>query len=920
VFQAALERDPGQRSAYLAEACAGDESLRGEVESLISSHEQASNFIESPVYEVAAPLFADQRVKLPVGESIGPYRVVSLVGAGGMGEVYRARDSRLARDVALKVIPSAYSGDSDRLRRFEQEARAAGQLNHPNILAIYDTGTHDGVPYVVSELLEGETLRERIKGAALSQRKAVDYALQIAHGLAAAHDKGIVHRDLKPENLFITKDGRVKILDFGLAKLTQPQFGAETEAPTIPAQSDTGSGVILGTVGYMSPEQVRGERVDHRSDLFSFGAILYEMLTGKRAFHGSSAVETMNAILKDDPPELTKTNQSISPGIERVVQHCLEKSAEQRFQSARDIAFAIEALSGISTTGVSAVAVTQQRASRRWLPAAVAVALVAVFAGGLLAGKPIWKTPIPSFHQLTFRPGLVWSARFAPDGQTIIYSGLWEGKPSELFTTRAESPESRPLGLADTAILAISSSGEMAVSLKPTINFNIVGTLARLPLAGGAPREVLNGVQEADWTPNGKDLAVVHWEGAMCRLEFPIGKVLYEAGPPGWISHVRISPRGDLIAFLIHPTQRFDTRGFVEIVDLAGNKKAASKTSAGLTGAAWSPTGDELWYTAMDDDLNIALYAITPSGRERMIARPAGLMTLHDISRDGRLLLTRENPRTGIIALPPGETKERDLSWFDGSWVRDISADGKTVLYEESGIGGGVTGRVELRNTDGSPAIQLGEGIGIALSPDGKWALARQRHTTPPQLILYPTGVGTPRPLPSEPITYAETGRWFPDSKRILLTGTEPDHRARSYIYDIDSGESRPLTPEGITGRLISPDGKSFIGGGGQQKRAMFSVEGGNNPRPIPGLENQDFPLGWSADGRSLYVAQGRLPVKVYRLDLASGQREFLKELMPSNPAGLLFMTPPHLTPDGKSYAYTYYRVLSDLYLVEGMK
>ena len=285
---------------------------------------------------------------LTPGSRLGPYEILAPIGAGGMGEVYRARDPRLGREVAIKVLPASFSADADRLRRFEQEAQAAGVLNHPNIIAVYDIGTHDGAPYVVQELLEGETLRAVLAGGRLSPRKAIDYALQIAHGLAAAHEKGIVHRDLKPENVFVTTDGRVKILDFGLAKLTHTEErGQATNLPT--ATAGTEPGVVLGTLGYMSPEQVRGKPADARSDIFSFGAILYEMLSGKRAFHGDSAADTMSAILKEDPPDLSVTNQNISPGLERIVRHCLEKNPEQRFHSAHDLAFDLEALSGLST-------------------------------------------------------------------------------------------------------------------------------------------------------------------------------------------------------------------------------------------------------------------------------------------------------------------------------------------------------------------------------------------------------------------------------------------------------------------------------------------------------------------------------------------------------------------------------------------
>jgi serine/threonine protein kinase len=288
-------------------------------------------------------------MSLTAGTQVGPYTLLSLLGAGGMGEVYRAQDPRLDREVAIKVLPAAFSADVDRLRRFEQEACAAGKLHHPNILVVHDTGSHEGSPYIVSELLEGETLRERLSETALVPRKAVDYALQLARGLAAAHEKGIVHRDLKPENLFITNDGRLKILDFGLAKLKTLSGGGRlgAEAPTL-AAPQTDRGTVMGTVGYMSPEQVRGMEADHRSDIFAFGAILYEMVTGKRAFAGETAAETMTAILKQEPPGVAEANRPVPPGLERLVWHCLEKSPEQRFQSASDLAFALEALSGIS--------------------------------------------------------------------------------------------------------------------------------------------------------------------------------------------------------------------------------------------------------------------------------------------------------------------------------------------------------------------------------------------------------------------------------------------------------------------------------------------------------------------------------------------------------------------------------------------
>jgi hypothetical protein len=477
------------------------------------------------------------------GTRLGPYEVLAPLGAGGMGEVYRARDARLKRDVAVKVLPASLSSDPDRLRRFELEAESAGRLNHPNILAIYDIGMHEGSPYVVSELLEGETLRDRLSAGALTARRAIEYARAIATGLAAAHEKGIVHRDLKPENVFVTADGRVKILDFGLAKLTQPDFGASDATGLATASPGTEPGVVLGTVGYMSPEQVRGAPVDHRSDVFSFGAILYEMLTGARAFRGDSAVEAMNAILKEEPPEPSESGRSVTPGLERIVRHCLEKNPALRFQSARDLAFDLESLSEISSTVTRALPSGPAR-RRALLPVLVGLGVLALAAGVYLAGIRTSRPRFPVFQRLTFRDGTVFLARFAPDGQTIVYSGAWDGAAFQLFSTRPGSAESRSLGLPPAYIASISRDGEMAVVLNPSGALG-AGTLARVPLAGGAPRPILQDVRLASWAPDGKSLAVTRMVGGRQRVEYPVGKPIYET--EGFVNDLRVSPDGNRI-------------------------------------------------------------------------------------------------------------------------------------------------------------------------------------------------------------------------------------------------------------------------------------------------------------------------------------------------------------------------------------
>src|SRR5271167_4204015 len=513
-------------------------------------------------------------MNLAAGTKLGPYEIVSLLGAGGMGEVYRARDSRLRRDVAIKVLPAALSLDADRMRRFEQEALATAALNHPNILAVYDIGSSEGAPYVVSELLEGETLRDRLRTGPIPLRKALDHALQIAHGLAAAHEKGIIHRDLKPENLFLTKDGRVKILDFGLAKLTQPESSAHTSLPT--ATHGTEAGVVLGTAGYMSPEQVRGVAVDARSDIFSFGAILYEMLSGKRAFHGETAADTMSAILREEPPELNETNRNVSPALERMVQHCLEKNPEQRFHSASDIAFDLEHLTGVSGTAARAAVTAAESGRPRgkllvMLAAGLGLALVMLGLGWWLGGRGHGPAGMAEYQQITFRTGAIGNARFTPDG-SIVYSASWDGGDEQLYMSRTDDPGSRELGIKDAELLSISKSGELAIRLKTMRHGGYArsGTLARVPLSGGTPREVLDNVQDADWAANSESIAVVRYvpENNHWRLEYPIGKVLFDS--INWISHPKISPDGKWVAFADHENVGGDDEGSLAVIGADG--------------------------------------------------------------------------------------------------------------------------------------------------------------------------------------------------------------------------------------------------------------------------------------------------------------------------------------------------------------
>jgi eukaryotic-like serine/threonine-protein kinase len=868
---------------------------------------------------------------IAAGTKLGAYEVLAKIGAGGMGEVYRARDPRLAREVAIKVLPEEFFEGEERRQRFEREAKLLAALTHSGIAAIYSFEEIPGSPssasrhILVMELLEGETLRGALAAGKLSQRKSLDYALQVAHGLAAAHEKGIVHRDLKPENLFVTKDGRLKILDFGLAKLSQPEDGHKaTDLPT--ASAGTEPGVVMGTLGYMSPEQVKGKPADARSDIFSFGAILYEMLSGKRAFHGDSAAETISSILREDPPELSATNQNIAPGLERIVRHCIEKNPEQRFHSAHDLAFDLEAVSGSSGASAASTGAAGGRLAPRIGPLPLTGLVVAALAAGLLGGRAIWnRAPAapPSFKRLTFGRGPVLSARFAPDGQMIVYAASWEGAPNpQLYSVRAESPESLRLALPTGRVDSISSKGEMLLLnlLKFSAGYARVGTLSQTPLSGSAPRELLEDVGDADWSADGGSFAVVRAPQWRYRLEYPAGKVLYET--TGWISFPRISPKGDAVAFLDHPLFG-DDRGSVAIVDRSGNKKTLSTGWESMQGVAWSPSGEEIWFTAARAGNSRALFAVTPSGRQRPIAATPSGMTLQGISRDGRVLFVESNARLGFLGLLPGEAKERDLSGPEWSFSPILAADEKSVVFSEQGEAGGAGYSVYQRKMDGSAPVRLGEGTPLAISPDGKWVLTALIGSTPSQIVLLPTGAGEPRPFPKDQIEHANGffGAFLPDGKRIVFNGNEPGRPPRVFAQDLAGGAAKPVTAEGVEGVLLSRDGTALVIRAPDGGFSIAGLEGGA-ARPIPGLRAGDIPLQLTADGRHLFLRDGSraLPARVFRLDLATGRREMWKELTPGDPAGITMLAPAILSDDGKTILFIYSRVLSDLYLAEGLK
>jgi serine/threonine protein kinase/Tol biopolymer transport system component len=852
-------------------------------------------------------------MSLAVEKQLGPYKIVALIGSGGMGEVYRARDTRLLRDVALKILPASFVHDTDRLRRFEQEARAVAALNHPNIVSVYDVGNVDGVHYIISELLEGETLRQRLGAAPMPVRKTIDLAIQLAHGLAAAHEKGIVHRDLKPENIFLTRSGRMKILDFGLAKLRNPQPIGETIDGETVAQTDAGQ--VLGTVGYMSPEQVRGEAADHRSDIFTFGSIFYEMLSGRRAFKRNTSAETMTAILNDEPPEFAGETSGIAPALDRIVRHCMEKQPGQRFQSAHDIAFDLESLSAISGTSPARAPV----ARNKWIRPALA-AVFLLIAGAALGAwlRPNSPEVHPKLHRITFRRGTIWGARFTPDGN-VVYGAAWDGNPIELYAAQNGSMESRSLAIKNTDVLAISSIGELAVSsnVRFVEGFESQGMLARAPQGGGAPRDIADGVEYADWSPSGEDLLVVRRSGGKETLEYPLGKVLYETA--AWVSHPRISPDGKLVAFIDHPYSR-DDAGVVAVVDRSGHKKVLSGNFISAQGLAWWPSGNEVWFTATTSGSSRELRAVTLTGKERLIYLGTGTMTLHDISKEGRVLFTRDDWRAGMMGVGPGETKEHDLSWHDWTVPRDITDDGKLVSFDETGEAGGDTGEIYVRGTDASPAVRLSDGLAPTLSPDGKWVLGRS-YSMQHALMLLPTGAGQSRNISTGEVQVHQAF-FFPDGHRILELGNRAGEGLRLWVQDGAGGTPKPIGPEGAVlnyRSCISPDGKRIAALDPDRKIVIYPVDGGN-PIPVPNTQPGEIPAQWTADQKSLLVGGRDVPTRVFEINLATGQRKLINSYSPADPTGLFDAAPPNFSRDLKSYVYSYTRILSDLYIVDGLK
>ena len=881
-------------------------------------------------------------MRLTPGERLGPYEVLSILGTGGMAEVYRARDTRLGREVALKVVNEALAGDPELVRRFEQEARLAGSLNHPNLVAVHDVGFHEDAPYLITELLQGESLRARLLRGRIPLHLALEWGAQLARGLAAAHGRGIVHRDVKPENIFVTSDGHVKLLDFGIAKLAE---AVRDKGPhglmdltLTPTGSATSTGSVLGTPGYMSPEQVRGESLDARTDIFSLGAVVYEMLSGKRALPGASVVESGYAILHNEPDPLPAEVPTV---VAQVVLHCLEKEPARRLQSASDLGFALDLLRN-PTGSTSHPALAPGHAGRRARAMLLALAAVAAIAAAFVAGHhraSLAVTSIPEVEPITFRWGGISGARFLPDGR-VAYSGHFEGRPADVFISG--SPEAQTLGLPNVRLLSASTSAELAVLLHPDWTREMRGTLAQVPSVGGEPRELADDITFADWSPHG-DLAVVRKEGTNSTLEYPLGHVLFRT--TGSIGMPRFSRAGDRIAFLHHPSggPLPGSRSEVLVTDLMGQSRPWAQGVRSPGEVAWSADGSEVWFVhagAVGWQPNL-LSAVGPGGATRDIYRSTFPFVLLDVAKDGRVLIANVMVRNDLVYAGDGSGPQTLLSWSDWNDPAALSAEGKVLFSIFQRVPNSETELwVVLRSKSGSPAQRLAEGWAADLSPDGRWALVGSPDST--KLSAVPTGVGQVRSIPTGGLHIGEA-RWMPDGKEVLVVGrsAHEDH-FRLHRLASDASLAGPIGEATLLGAplRISRDGRWAAALDEGSRLVIISVrDGSTHPLPAVLLPDRNqvlqvrgvqpgavagalVPCGWAPDG-SLWVSaaeRSRAEARLLRLDPETGKVLQERTLRPDDPGGSSVLTDVVLSPDGRQVAYSYVRWVSSLAIVRGLR
>jgi Tol biopolymer transport system component len=877
---------------------------------------------------------------LTSGTKLGPYEIASPVGAGGMGEVYRARDTRLGRDVAIKVLPEALAHDADRLRRFEQEARTIAALNHPNILGIHDIGAHDGAPFLVSEFLEGQTLREKLASGPLPVRRAIEYALGIAQGLAAAHEKGIVHRDLKPENIFVTRDGRIKVLDFGLAKLVRPEENHDiTVTLTSPA---TLPGMVMGTVGYMSPEQVRGEPCDARSDIFSFGAVLYEMLTGKRAFKRETSAETMTAILREEPPALNDTGWQGAPELQRILARCLEKNVERRFQSASDLAFAIESLSptsagtafGTPTGTPTAKSGPQPKSRQAWLPWVIAAALlIGTVAWEMFRPAAAPANPLEKAHFTRVTDFKSVEAAISPDGRFVAFISDHDG-PFDVWLTQVGTGRLINLtqGKAGPLPGPLRSVGFSGDGSEIWIGGGDVGMRLRLMLlTGGTPRNFLGEeVVNLAWSPDGERVVyhtftkgdpmfVADRSGANARLIFQDRPGIHNHFP-AW------SPDGRWIYFS-HGTPATGEMDLWRIDQAGGNPERLTQINTDV--AYPTPVGDRtVFYVARDEDgAGPWLWAFDLKRRDsRRVTVGLEQYTSVQASADGRkLVATISNPVAGLWTVPildrvvPDRVAEEDdAKPFTVPTERALAPRfAGSSLYYLSSLGTG-DGLWRLRDGQATEIWKGADGAireTPAVSPDGGRVAIVLRRNGKRQLHVLSSDGAELQPI-AEGIQVQGTSCWSPDAKWIVTGGSDATGPGLFKI-PLDGGSPVRLVAGGALNPVWSPDGSLIVYAGTNVRTfsPLLAVRPDGTSVKLPEiiLRRLGERVRFLPDGKSLIYMGGVLESQdFWLLDLASMKSRLLTRLQ--NRAAMRTFD---VTSDGKQIVFDRLRENSQVVMID---
>jgi serine/threonine protein kinase len=854
-------------------------------------------------------------MELSAGTRIGPYEIARKIGAGGMGVVYRAKDTRLDRSVAIKVLPEALHADGDRLRRFEQEARTIGALNHPNLVTLHDVGREAGAPYLVYELLEGQSLRALLQAGPLEVREATRIAAEIARGLAAAHGAGVIHRDVKPDNVFVTGDGRVKILDFGIAKLRRDEPADVANAPTLGGTAATGTGVVIGTPGYMAPEQLASSEVDARTDVFALGVVLFEMLVGKRPFAADTGIEESYAIVKTAPPALPA---SVPPHLGRIVERCLEKRREARFQSAADLAFALE------TDDDAPATVPAKRAPRRKIPilpitgAAIVLAALATTVWLVRARANVhWPELVeggPIYTRVTYHSEPKWFARFWPDGKSVVYSRRDKSDEYSLMRATLGRPSAAQVPEVNGRLLDVSSTGELALRRRqPDAPGGVLVTMSE---GAGAAKELAQNVHDAAYVRD--QLAIVRDPGAGMAIELPIGTTIVPSDGRA-LDSLRASHDATMLAVVARPIVA-DTRGTVVIYDLAGHELARSQAHTEIGGLAWSPDDREVWVST-----ELGLQALDLSGHERVLLRTATDLFVRDVLPDGRVLAVMRDAR--MRAFVRHGDPANDVGWRDSAVVKALSRDGSTIALL-SGDGANQTAEgyeLFIRRSNPATPISIDHGMQIALTSNGELAVVlRNGKREPIGVVPTVARAGTPRALATGPIDRIVLGvapEISADDKRVVVLGAARDKPPRLWAIPLEGGEPTPIGPDRVDiptddnkahfQFAVSPDGSRIALPA--QKGVMLVNADGSGEVALTS-DHGETPLGFSTDSKALFVWRTKgWPRPIVRVELDGGARS---ELMPFAPEGPPDVADVAVDGTGQTIAYSWIENDSDLFVL----